>query len=368
MGNQFLKFSYKEWLHIWRDRKTLFILFIMPLVQILLFGFALSNEVRNADIGVLDPSRDAFSTMMTERFDASRYFTIRKKFSNINEVQKAFEDGDVKMAVIFENGAEDRLHAQNKATIQLIADATDPNTATTLVMYANSIIGAYQKELINQDLPYTISPQVRMLYNPQLKASYNFVPGVMAMILLLVCTMMTSISIVREKESGTMELLLASPLPPLLILVAKAVPYLLVSAVNIISILVLSIYVLDLPVAGSFALLLLTSVLFTITSLCLGLLISTISNTQRTAMMISLVGLFMPTLLLSGFMFPIENMPLPLRLISQVVPARWYFVIVKNVMIKGLGMAYIWKEVAVLAGMTLFFIILAFRSFKLRLA
>ncbi len=368
MWKQFRQFTRKEWIHIWRDRKTLFILIVMPLVQIILFGFALSNEVKNAAIAIIDPAQDDFTHMMTNRFAASTYFTHTHNLSNIAAVEQAFKDNKIKMAVIFEPHAGQKLLNENGTTIQFISDASDPNTATTLVMYANAIVGAYQKELINREMPYTIMPQVRMLYNPQLKATYNFVPGVMSMILLLVCTMMTSISIVREKELGTMELLLASPLAPILILLAKAVPYLIISSLNIITVLLMSVWVLNVPIAGSIPLLLATSLIFTITSLTLGLLISTISKTQSAAMLIALVGMFLPTIMLSGFMFPIENMPWPLRAFSHIVPARWYFTIVKNIMIKGLGMPYIWKEVLILTGMTLFFILLSFKKFKLRLA
>jgi ABC-2 type transport system permease protein len=207
-----------------------------------------------------------------------------------------------------------------------------------------------------------------MLYNPELKGAYNFVPGVMAMVLLLVCTMMTAITIVKEKEMGTMEVMLVSPIQPLKIVIAKAVPYLLLSAVNITSILLLSVFVLGVPVNGSLVLLAFESILFTLVSLSLGLLISSGAESQQTAMFISLVALFLPTLMLSGFMFPVENMPLPLRIVSNVVPAKWFYIIVRSVMIKGSGMAVIWKETLILAGMMLFLLTMAIKNFKIRLA
>ena len=207
-----------------------------------------------------------------------------------------------------------------------------------------------------------------MLYNPQLKGAYNFVPGVMAMVLLLVCTMMTAITIVKEKETGTMEIMLVSPLKPLLIVLAKAVPYLLLSVINIISILLLSVFVLEVPIQGSVALLMAESILFTLVSLSLGLLISAGSNTQQTAMFISLIGMFLPTVMFSGFMFPVENMPLPMQVISNIVPAKWYYTIVKSVMIKGVGLSAVWKETLILTGMLFFFLAMAIRKFKIRLA
>jgi ABC-2 type transport system permease protein len=207
-----------------------------------------------------------------------------------------------------------------------------------------------------------------MLYNPQLKGAYNFVPGVMAMVLMLVCTMMTAITIVREKETGTMEVMLVSPVQPLKIIVAKAVPYLLLSIINIISILLLSVYVLDVPINGSIFLLMSEGTLFIITCLSFGLLISNVTDSQQTAMFIALVGMFLPTVMLSGFMFPIENMPLPLRVISNIVPAKWFYIIIKSIMIKGLGIQFIWKETLILAGMTLLLLALSIKNFKIRLA
>ena len=207
-----------------------------------------------------------------------------------------------------------------------------------------------------------------MLYNPQLKGAYNFVPGVMAMVLMLVCTLMTAITVVREKETGTMEILLVSPMRPLAIIVAKAVPYLLLSVINVASILLLSVFVLEVPIHGSLLLLIAESILFTITCLAFGLLISASTDSQQTAMFISLTGMFLPTVMLSGFMFPIENMPVPLQYISNVVPAKWYYRIVRNVMIKGVGVAFVWKETIILLGMMGFLLLMAIKKFKIRLA
>lgn len=367
MFAQFISFVKKEFLHIWRDKRTLFILFGMPVVQITLFGFALTNEVKNAKIAILDPSKDASSLRITQRFDASQYFDIEQELQTPQQIESAFKQGKIKMALIFPTQFEYNLQHGGQATIQIIADASDPNVATTVTNYANAIIGDEQQALLGSKLPYNINTSMRMLYNPQLKGAYNFVPGVMAMILLLVSTMMTSISVVREKENGTMEILLASPLRPILIIIAKAIPYLMLSMVNIGTILLLSVYALDLPIAGSLGLLLATSMLFTITALSLGLLISTLTASQQIAMLISLVGMFLPTLMLSGFMFPIENMPIPLQVMSNIIPAKWYFIIVKSIMIKGLGIAAIWKETLILTGMTIGLIALTAKKFKIRL-
>ncbi len=366
---QFLVFVKKEFRHIWRDKRTMFILLGMPVVQIVIFGFALTNEVKNAKIAILDPSHDAASHELITELNASRYFDVEANLHSYKEIEREFKTGKIKMAVVFpERFAEDLQHL-NKAQVQLIADASDPNVANTLTNYANSIIMDYQKRITDdRKLPYTITAEYRMLYNPQLKGAFNFVPGVMAMVLLLVCTMMTAITIVKEKETGTMEIMLVSPMKPIMVVLAKAVPYLVLSVVNIGSILLLSVYALEMPINGSILLLVFESILFTLVSLSLGLLISSGAASQQTAMFISLIALFLPTVMLSGFMFPVQNMPLPLRIVSNVVPAKWYYSIVKSVMIKGLGLGAIWKETLILSGMMVFFLTLAIKKFKIRLA
>lgn len=366
---QFISFVKKEFHHIFRDKRTMIILLAMPVVQIIIFGFALTNEVKNSRIAVWDQSKDAATASLISKLEASRYFEVEQLITGPGEVEKIFQKGKVKLALVIPpHFNEDLLHF-NKAQVQLIADASDPNVANTLTTYASAIIQDYQS-VITQDkkLPYTIETRVRMLYNPELKGAYNFVPGVMAMVLLLVCTMMTAITIVRERETGTMEIMLVSPAKPFKIIIAKAVPYFLLSAVNIASILLLSVFVLEVPVKGSLALLVGESLLFTLVSLALGLLISTKVATQQTALFISLVGLLLPTVMLSGFMFPIENMPLPLRTVSHLVPARWFYNIVRSVMIKGTGIEAVWKDTLILAGMLIVFAGLAIKNFKIRLA
>ena len=366
---QFFAFIQKEFYHIWRDKRTMFILLGMPVVQIVIFGFALTNEVKNANIAVLDNSKDAATTSLIAQLDASRYFALEKNITTYQQVEEEFKKGNIKLAVIFPQHFQEDLQHLNKAQVQLIADASDPNTANQLTNYATAIIMDYQNRITNnRKLPYTINTEMRMLYNPQLKGAFNFVPGVMAMVLLLVCTMMTAITIVKEKELGTMEVILVSPMKPQLVVLAKAVPYLLLSTINIASILLLSVFALEVPINGSLLLLVFESILFILVSLSLGLLISARAESQQTAMFISLIGMFLPTIMLSGFMFPVENMPLPLRTLSNIVPAKWYYSIVKSVMIKGLGISGIWKETLILGGMAIFFLTLAIKRFKIRLA
>jgi ABC-2 type transport system permease protein len=365
---QFLFFIKKEFFHLWRDKKTLLILFGMPVTQILIFGFALTNEVKNSRIAILDNSKDKSTSAIIHQLNASRYFDVVENIKSEKELVAIFRQGKIKLAVVFPSQFQYSLLHTNKASIQLITDATDPNIANTLTNYATAVIMDYQSNMkSHQDFPYTINTETRMLYNPQMKGSYNFVPGVMAMVLMLVCAMMTSISIVREKEMGTMEVILVSPMVPIRVVIAKMVPYFLLSTINIASILLLSVFVLEVPIQGNLVLLVSECLLFTVTVLALGLLISSIANSQQTAMLISLMGMFLPTIMLSGFMFPVENMPLPLQVVSNIVPAKWFYYIVKNIMIKGLGFEVVWKDTLILIAMTVFFMLVSIKKFKIRL-
>jgi ABC-2 type transport system permease protein len=365
---QFFSFVTKEFSHVFRDRKTLLMLFGVPVVQIVLFGFALTNEIKNSNIVIVDYAKDLASQQIITKIASTDYFKIKKELLNASQIDAAFKTGDIKLAIVFpENFYTDLLHT-NKAQVQVLADASDPNTATTLTNYVTGIIADYQSQLnATVNVPEQINIDTRMLYNPDLKGAPNFVPGVIAMVMLLVCVMMTSISIVREKELGTMEVLLVSPFKPLYVILAKAVPYLILSLINLTVILILSVYALDLPIKGNIFLLYGVSTMYIITCLSLGLLVSTGASSQYGAMTLSLVGMMLPTMMLSGYIFPIENMPLVLRVLSNIVPAKWYYIIVKDVMLKGLGFSYIWKETLILFGMTVFFLALSLRNFKTRL-
>lgn len=366
---QFYHFIVKEFYHIFRDRRTLFILLGMPMVQIIIFGFALTNEVKNTKIAVINQSQGVSATRLVQKIESSSYFELYSQSKDAAQMDKLFKKGAVKIALVIPNDFDPSIVNQNKGQLQIIADATDPNVATALTNYLSVIIQDFQKELNpNSAIPYKIDVEARMMYNPQLKGAYNFVPGVMAMVLLLVCTMMTALTVVREKELGNMEILLASPINPIKIILAKAVPYLLLSIINITTILLLSYFVLDVPINGSLFLLYAESILFIMVSLGLGLLISAGTDSQQSAMFISLVAMFLPTVMFSGFIFPIENMPLPLRIISNFIPAKWFFIIVKSVMIKGVGLKLIWKETLILTCMMLFFFGMAIKKFKIRLA
>ncbi len=366
---QFLTFVRKEFYHVFRDSKTLLLLFGMPIAQIVLFGFALTNEIKNSNIVVCDYANDEASTRIIEKLSVSKSFDLQRTLLSHQQIEESFRTGKVKLVVVFPANFNNDLLHQNKAQVQVIADASDPNTANALTGYASNIIMDYQKEILGTNsIPYQINTDVQMIYNPELKGVTNFVPGVMALVLLLVCVLMTSVSIVKEKENGTMEILLVSPFNPVLVIISKAVPYFVLSLVNLTVILILSVTLMDMPINGSIPLLYFESSLLILTALSLGLLISNSTNSQQSAMLISLMGMLMPTMMFTGFMFPIENMPLPLRTISNIVPSKWYYIIVKSIMIKGLGFSAIWKETLILVGMTTVLLTISIRKFKIRLA
>ncbi|MBK6478488.1 MAG: ABC transporter permease [Saprospiraceae bacterium] len=358
----------KEFKHVLRDGRSLFFLLAQPVMMMTLFGFALSNEVKESRVVIINQAHDEMSAALIDRFDESRYFHVVGTIDDSKEVSTWFEQGKALLAIVFPaHFAEDLKHT-NKGSVQILADASDPNTAAIAANYAGAILRNFQSEGLGlTKLPYEIKVEPHMLYNPQLISAFNFVPGVMTLILMILGAMMTSVAIVREKETGTMEVLLASPMHPMQIVISKAVPYMVLAFVNVLIILFLSVFVLNVPIRGSLFLLLAESVLFISTTLALGLLISTSTEKQQVAMFISLVGLMLPALIFSGFMFPIENMPLPLRVISHVVPTRWYYSIVRAIMIKGLGIASIWKETLILGGMTIVLIAIAVKKFKVHL-
>jgi len=365
---RFLAFVKKEIQHIFRDTRTMLILFGIPIAQILIFGYVVKNDIRDVQIAVYDQSKDEHTRQITNKLTSSGYFILNRELKSMKNIDRIFREGEVKLVVVYENNFSKKLHTDSKASVQLIADASDPNRANLITSYSGAIIRDFVKEEFNIDqLPFQINSEVRMLYNQNLASVFMFVPGTMALILMLVSAMMTSISIAREKELGTMENLLVSPLRPTQIVVGKVTPYVLLSIINAITILVLGVFVFGLPIRGSLTLLMLESVLFITLSLSLGIFISTMAPNQQVAMFISLFALMLPTLLLSGFIFPIENMPKLLQWLSAIMPPKYFIIILKNIMLKGTGIAFVWKETLVLGGMTAIFIMLSVKKFKLRL-
>lgn len=353
---EFFAFVKKEFYHIFRDRRTIAMLIAMPMIMIVLFGFAISTEVKNARLVVLDPTKNVHTQAIVEKLDASEYFTLIKTIDRPEDIDLGFRRGDFDLAVVFSND-----FAQNPK-IQLVADASDPNTASISSSYANAIIQSY-----SMDSMPVVMTNVSSLYNPSMLSSYNFVPGVMGMILMLICAMMTSVSIVREKEMGTMEVLLVSPTHPMKMIMAKIFPYLVISIINLTIILLMSVFVLGVPIAGSLGWLMLFSILYIFVTLSLGLLVSTLVSSQIVAMLISGMVFMMPTVILSGMMFPIENMPLPLQWFSAILPPRWFISGVRKLMIQGVDIQYVWKEALILVVMAGCLILVSLKKFKVRL-
>ena len=362
-------FIKKEFYHIFRDYRSMIILFGMPVVQVLLFGFAITNDINDVKIAILDHSKDVVTREITQKIISSNYFLLVDNISSNDQIEEAFKRGEIKQVVIFEPDFAKKLEREGSADIQLILDASEPNTANMLNAYTTGIINTYSlQRMIKLNLiPISIQAETQMLFNAELKSVYMFVPGVITVILMLVSAMMTSISITREKELGTMEALLVSPLKPIQIIIGKVTPYVLLSFINLIVILLLARFVFHMPVQGSVILLLAESILFIIMALSLGILISTISKTQQQAMLLSMFALMLPIILLSGFIFPVENMPVILQYLSHIMPPKWFIIIIKNIMLKGVGIAYFWKETLIILLMTLFFIGMSVKKFKIRL-
>jgi len=365
---QLFVFTRKEFYHVFRDPRTLLIMFGLPVVQIILFGFALTSEVKNAEILISDNSKDVQATQIISKIKASSYFIVHEATIGNREIENTFKKGQIKCVIIFPSNFSNDLFHNTGAQIQIIADGSDPNTAKTIINYLTAIIFAYQQQTFpTATIPYKISTEPRMLYNEDGNGSLNYIPGVMALILMLVCTALTSVSIVKEKELGTMEVLLVSPFKPVMVLIAKAVPYFLLSLVNFALILFLSVFMLHIEVKGSLLLLFFESALFILTCLSFGLLISNTTNAQQTALLISMMGMMLPTIIFTGFLFPLENMPRVFQIIANIVPSKWFFIIIKAVMLKGLGFKYVWKETLILIGMTGVLLAIALKNFKIRL-
>lgn len=349
---QFFSFVLKETKHITRDKRTMLMLFGMPIVMMLLFGFAVTNDVRNVRVVIVMSNADNATQQVADRLAASEYFTLTKVVATPTEAEKAIRDQKADMAIVFSPD-----FASRKSGYQLIVDGADPNMAQQWTTYANAVINNTEAKAVN----------TKLLYNPQMKSTYNFVPAIMGTLLMLVCAMMTSISIVREKEKGTMEVLLVSPTKPLMIIVAKLVPYLVLAFTILSIILLMSSFVLGVPIKGSLVWIYVVSTIYILLALSLGILVSTIAETQLVALLISAMLLMMPVIMLSGMMFPIESMPKILQYISAIVPTRYYISAMRKLMIMGTGIEEIYFEVTVLISMLIALMSLALAKFNKRL-
>ncbi|MEM8892345.1 MAG: ABC transporter permease [Bacteroidota bacterium] len=361
----FVAFVKKEFYHILRDRRTLVILFGIPIALVLIFGYTVTNEFKGASIAIFDRAHDELSREYILHLQASGHFEIVDNAYSYEEIEESFKSGEVKMTVVIPPEFGTDFYQGEKTKVQLLADASEPNYASTLINYASQMTRQFQMEkMVNQNRPFQIGIESRMIYNPRLESAYNFIPGVVALILMLISAMMTSLTIAREKELGTMDLLLVSPLPPLIIILGKVTPYIMLSFLNAVMILAMGYFVFDVPIYGNVFLLMGLCILYLATALALGVLISTKAPTQQAAMMGSLFSLMMPTMLLSGFLFPISSMPKLLQIISNFIPATYFIEILKGLMLKGVGMSVIWFPSMILLLMTLFFLAVAWKNFN----
>ena len=363
MRGNFLSFVKKESLHILRDTRTMLVVMLIPVVLMILFGFAISTEVNNVNVAVVAPERTDGVRDAVERLSQNEYFTLKGYIEN-EQIDEYLRSGKVTAVVVFASDY-DRRAAQaaagvaTKPIIQVIVDASNVNTAGSATMYLqNILLGSASAQSMFE---------TRMLFNPQMKSAYNFVPGIMGLIFILGCAMMTSVSIVREKEVGTMEVLLVSPVRPFKIIFAKMIPYFVISCVVLITILLLAHYLLDVPMSGGVGGIFSLSLLYLVLSLALGLLVSTIATTQVAALLVSAMVMMMPILMLSGMLFPIENLPKFFQVVSNIVPARWYIDAVRKMMIQGLPIVAVWKNCAILLGMTIVILGVSLKKFNDRL-
>ena len=354
----------KEVYHVLRDRRTLAVITLMPIVQVIIFGYAIRTDVDHVRLAIVDPAPDAATLELRSRFGATETFRVTATLPAAHDLEPLFRRGLVQGAVLFEPGFADNLGRGLSANVLIVTDATEPNTGSVVQAYVLQVIQAYERERGDKA---RLVPSIRMRFNPTRESSNLFVPGLMAFVLTIISSLMTAITITREKETGTMETLLVSPLRPWQIIVGKVAPYLAIGFVSVLGVIVEARLVFNVPLRGSLVLLLAEGLLFILVSLSLGILISARTSSQRVAMMGAMVGTMLPTMLLSGFIFPIESMPWPLQAISNIVPARWFVVVARAIMLKGIGLEYLWRETLVLALMAAALLTLSTRSFKERL-
>jgi drug efflux transport system permease protein len=357
----------KEVYHILRDRRTLVVIVALPVLQVIIFGYAIRTDVDRVRLAIVDPTPDQTTLALRARFDAAGVFRTVAVVPRADAIEPLFRRGTAQGAVVFERGFAESIGRGRPAQLLIVADATEPNTGSIVQAYATAVVQGYEQEQLVSGRSVRIVPTIRMRFNPTRESSNLFVPGLMAFVLTIVSSLMTAISLTREKETGTLEALLVSPLRPWQIIAGKVAPYLVVGFVSVVGVIVEARLVFDVPLRGSLLLLLFEGVLFILVSLSLGILISARTSSQRVAMMAALVGTMLPTMLLSGFIFPIESMPWPLRAFSIVVPARWFVLVARSVMLKGTGLAYLWPATLVLMAMAAVLLTASTRAFHERL-
>ncbi len=360
-------FMSKEARHILRDRQTLTILILLPLAMVVLFGFALRNDITAVRILVVDPAPDYATIALRAQFEGNPRFCAVAVTRTDSGISRAFRRGDADMALVFRPGFASDRAADVPAQVNLVNDASDPNTASQMAAYARAVIGAYESRTGTNVGAVQIVPQVRMRYNPTLASVNLFVPGLIALVLTLVTALMTAISLSREKERGTLEILLVSPLRPWEIILGKVLPYLVLAMANVVTALLAAWLIFHVPFRGSVLLLFAASLLYSMVGLSLGVLIAALTASQRAAMLGAMAGTMLPSTLLSGMIFPIASLPGWLVPVTYIIPARWFIIISRGIMLQGVGVSYIWRDLAVLTLMLAVLLTAAIRAFRPRL-
>jgi ABC-2 type transport system permease protein len=356
----------KEVYHIRRDRRTLVVVLALPVVQVLLFGSAIRTDVNRVRLAIVDPAPDDATLELRNRFTSTDTFRLVKVIPRASDLDPLFRTGAAQAGIVLPVGFAEDLGGRAPVPVLIVVDATDPNTGSTLRAYAEAVIRGYERERLAGGMPIRIAATARMRFNPTRESSNLFVPGLMAFVLTILASLMTAISLTREKETGTIETLLVSPLRPMAIILGKVLPYLVIGVLAAVAIIVEARLIFGVPLRGSVVLLVGESVLF-IVSLALGILVSTRTSSQRVAMMVAMVGTMLPNVLLSGFIFPIESMPKPLQLIAIAVPGQWFVTVARGIMLKGVGLEYLWRETLMLAGMAALLLAVSARAFHARL-
>ena len=396
-GGSLLGLLRKEVQHIRRDPRTLAVVLMLPVVQVVLFGYAIRTDVDHVRLAIVDPAPDETTLALRSRFAAAGVFDIRAVLQRIDAVEPLLQSGEVQEAVVFDQDFASKVR-EGSAQLLIVTDGTEPNTAALLQAYAQQVVLGYAREaaapgLLREARPtdslreagstngitdvgrasrstpasFVITPQVRTRFNPTRESSNLFVPGLMAFVLTIISSLMTAISLTREKETGTLEALLVSPLRPWSIIVGKVFPYLVIGFISAAAVIVEARLIFHVPLRGSLPLLLADTLLFILASLSLGILVSARTSSQRVAMMGAALATMLPNILLSGFIFPVESMPWPLRLLSNVVPGRWFVEIARGIMLKGVGLEYVWPQTLILVAMSAVLLTAAARSFNARL-
>lgn len=353
----------KEFIHIFRDWRTLLIIVLMPVMMIVLYGYAITMDMRNIRFAVIDESATPESRDLVRAFDDNGFFVHVPVRITRAEVGRLFSRREANMVLVIPRDYAERLRTERTVPVQLLIDASDSNVGTFISTYTSQVLRLHTQRL-NGRLPAVLTVEPRIFYNPDMRSANFFVPGLVALILILISALLTSIAITREKETGTMEQILVSPIRPLEIIIGKVAPYITLGFFNGAMILLFARILFDVPIRGNLVLLGALALVYIFVSLSFGLMISTVARTQQIAMLMTLMATILPTIMMSGFIFPISSMPWVLQIFSRIIPATYFLIIIRGILIKGVGIAELWPQALMLSGIGVFMIVVAVRRFR----